>query len=137
MCIALVGLYSCSSDDDGDDNGGDGTTLTVRARYEKAETPGEGLNDAGAKVYLFYDFDFKTAGYTYQIGGKYKKDNTELPAEQNGTTGTDGTVKLSAKFKNRPLTVVVESKYYEGRFDQIFIDNFNESQTVASLFRPE
>lgn len=139
LCFSLVGLYSCSKDDDNDggDGGNTGVMVNVLARYEKADTGSEGFNDSGAKVYLFFDFDCKNPnGFVYQKGGKYVKGDVIYSADQTATTGNDGKASINAKYTNRPLTVVVESKYYNSYFDEIFITKLTESTSVSSIFRP-
>ncbi|MBF0576615.1 hypothetical protein [Dysgonomonas sp. GY617] len=141
LCLSVLGLYSCSSDDDNDNNGG-GTGLTVKARvlYETADAVGVTHPDAGAKVYLHYDFDFKNAnGYTYQGNGNYAKGTTSItiiePA-QTATIDKDGNVVIDQKFKDRKLTIVIESKYYQGKYTELYYPMFNENIILSNIFRP-
>lgn len=139
MCFALVGLYSCSSDDD--DNGdGNGTGITVKARVLYS-TDANGIDtkpDAGAKVYLHYDFNYKNAnGYEYQGNGKYKKGDLVLEPAQTATVDSEGNAVIEQKFKNRELTVVVESKHYAGRYSETYYETFNENIISSTNFRPE
>lgn len=138
MCLALVGLSSCSSDDDDNDGGtGDKLTLTVTALYKKAGDNVTTYPDAGAKVYLFYDLNGTSSDYTYITGGKYKKGESTINADQSATTGNDGKVKINAEFKNKPLSVVVESAKYSGQYQVKYINNFFESEFVDIAFIPE
>lgn len=140
MCFALVGLSSCSSDDD--DNGGGGETgdkltLTVTAMYRQAGDNVTTYPDAGSKTYLFYDLNGKSSNYTYIIGGKYKTGDSTINADQSATIGNDGKVKINAEFKNRPLSVVVESAKYTGQYQVKYINNFFESEFVDIAFDPK
>jgi hypothetical protein len=138
MCFALVGLYSCSSDDDNDNGTNTGLTLKVRSLYSDDANSTESKPDTGAKVYLFFDFDKNTPnGYTYQLGGKYVKDKVTMSPDQTGVTDADGYATINTEFKNRPLTVVVESKHYEGQYIETYYKNFNESEILALLFKPK
>lgn len=134
MFLALVGLYSCSDDDNG---GEDKLTLSVNVMYR---LPGDIVTtypDAGAKVYLFFDVDSESGEYIYQLGGKYKKETSLISADQNATTATNGKVVINAEFKNRPLTVVAESTKYPGRYYEKYIENFFESEYVDVAFNPQ
>ncbi len=137
MCFALVGLYSCGSDDD-DDNGGGDSGITIKARVLYS-TDADGVNtspDAGAKVYVFYDLDFNNANvYVYQVGGKYVNDGKTLTPDQTATIGTDGNAVIEQKFKNRKITVVIDSKHYQGQYSELYYPNFNENIVLSNIFK--
>ena len=139
MCIALVGLYSCSNDDDNDNNGGGGNSaITIKARVLYS-TDANGVDtkpDAGAKVYVFYDLDFNNAnGYTYQVGGKYVNDGKTITADQMATIGSDGNAVIEQKFSSRKITVVVDSKHYEGQYAEKYYPSFNENIILSNIFK--
>lgn len=139
MCLALVGLSSCSSDDDdnGGGTGGGNLELKVSALYRLPDAPGTSYPDAGSKVYLFYDVNGKSAEYTYQLGGKYKKGESVISADQSATTGTDGKIIIKADLKNKPLTVVVESAKYTGQYQVSYIADFKENEFIDVAFNAE
>lgn len=61
MCFALIGLYSCGSDDD--DNGGDGTVkLTATFKYIK---DGEAVASPLTIMYLYDTKNEDTSGWVY------------------------------------------------------------------------
>lgn len=138
MCVSLLSFsfYSCSDDDD---NGGDGNgnvKLKVRTLYS---TDADGIHtsfDTGAKVYVFYGFDFNNAnGYTYQIGGKYVKGSDVLNPDQTATIGTDGNAVIEQKFKDRKITVVIDSKHYQGQYREAYFEMFNEDIDISHIFK--
>lgn len=138
MCLALVGLSSCSSDDDDNDGGGTGVTLKTRVQYSTDTNGVDTKPDAGAKVYLFFDFDYKNPnGYTYQVGGKYVKNGISINADQSATIDNDGNAVINAKYTNRPLTVVVDSKHFTGRYSEYYYSNLTENEIYAVIFKPE
>lgn len=132
MCLAVAGLWSCGSkSDDG------GIVLKAHAQYS---TDIDGINtvpDEGAKVYLYYDVDYRTDGYKYKLGGTYTVGNNTLSADQTGVAGADGYVTLPQKFPNRKLTVVVESAHYPGQYTEHFYPIFNEYIIVPDIFSPK
>lgn len=138
ICLSLIGLNACSSDDD--DNGGGETGVTLKARVQYS-TDANGVDtkpDVGAKVYLFYDFDYKNAnGYTYQYGGKFVKNGSTIEADQSATIGSDGNATIDARYINRRLTVVADSKHFEGRYTPYYYSNFKENEIFAIIFKPE
>lgn len=137
MCLALVGLSSCSSDDDNYD-GSTGATLKARVQYSTDANGVDTKPDAGAMVYLFFDFDHKNPhGYIYQVGGKYVKDGVTINADQTATIDNNGNTTINARYTNRPLTVVVDSKYFTGRYSEYFYSNLKENETFATIFKPE
>lgn len=137
MCLALVGLYSCSDDDDEGGNGNNGKNIRVTARYEKSDTGAETYPDTGAKVYFFYDLT-PTSEYTYELGGNYiTPRGDKLPADQSATIGKDGIANVEAKFTNRPVTVIIESAFYSERYSQSHIGKVEGGETVSAVFRPE
>ena len=130
MTILSASFYSC-----GDDNGGnDNLTLTVNVLYRVQNDIVTTYPDAGSKVYLFFDVNKNSSEYTYELGGKYKRGTGTITADQTATTGTNGRVVVNAEFKNRPLTVVVESAKYPRRYYEKYIDNFFESEFVDATF---
>ncbi|WP_108821064.1 hypothetical protein [Dysgonomonas sp. Marseille-P4361] len=137
MCLALVGLYSCSDDEDNGGGTGDKLTLTVTSLYKEAGDNVTTYPDKGSKVYLFFDVNGTSNDYNYEVGGKYKKGESKINADQSATTGTDGKVKINAEFKNKPLTVVVESAKYPGQYYEKYISDFFESEFVDVAFSPQ
>lgn len=138
MCLALVGLSSCSDDDENGDGSSTGVTLKARVQYSTDANGVDTKPDAGAKVYLFFDFDHKNPnGYIYQVGGKYVKDGVTINAEQTATIDSDGNATINAKYTNRPLTVVVDSKHFSGRYSEYFYSNFKVNEIYAIIFKPE
>jgi len=111
MCFALVGLYSCSSDDDGDDNGGsnsDYTDLTINASYLKdgVKTP-----DAGTIVYLFEGFDKDGPGYfVYSGDGKFYSESTQTTKNytQKGVADNTGKVFFEKVRTIKNCAIVIE-----------------------------
>lgn len=139
MCLALVGLSSCSSDDDNDNGGGTNTGVTLKTRVQYS-TDANGVDtkpDAGANVYLFFDFDSKNPnGYVYQVGGKYVKNGVTISPDQTATIDKDGNATINAKFTNRPLTIVIDSKHFSGRYVEYHYPNFKENEIYAIIFKP-
>jgi hypothetical protein len=138
LVLTLIGFSSCGDDDNNDNSSGTGIILKVHATYSTDANGIETHPDAGAKVYLFFDFNHKnTNGYSYQAGGKYVKGSEILTPDQTATIASDGYVTINAKFRDRPLTVVVDSKHYEGRYSEVFYEKFKENEVFACIFKPQ
>lgn len=109
MCLALVGLYSCSDDDD---EGGNGSAKEVKLNVNvKYNNVSENLPDEGSMVYFFENFDRNASDgkWEYVGEGKYKRDGKEQLFYTRGKADANGDVTLTVK-ANQYSTIVIEPK---------------------------
>lgn len=121
MCLALVGLYSCSSDDDNDDTGATKVKLTASFKYTK---DGQIVASPLTIMYLYDTKNEDTSGWEY---------NAE--SASHTMTRPDGTV-VYPKYSfiseaNKDINEEIENNI---SYIYIAICGVDYSQTVTDKF---
>lgn len=117
MCLALVGLYSCSDDDDNNDGINDADKIEISATIQCKSDNGDYVPDAGATLYLFKNFS-DYVNYEYTDGTYVHKTSGEvIKATQKAIANNQGVASLKADPDQKCL-VVWESAKYKGKYGQ-------------------
>lgn len=111
--------------------------VKVYAFYETMDRPGIKIPDVGAVVCLYYRIckdDF--AGYTYQGEGIFIKENSpEIKPEIKHVIGESGSISFIPEYMKENAMIVIESNYYNGKFDLISFSSTMNSTGFYKVFK--
>lgn len=112
--------------------------IKIYVFYETAEDPGLQKPDAGARICYYCGIrPDDLAGYTYQEGGVFVKDNSIIEPDARYLIGQDGSVAFIPEDKGGGATVVVESEYYKGRIKTIYFSSPQDGAGFHTIFRSD
>lgn len=129
MCLSLVGLYSCSSDDDNDNSNKQILQILTREQSQSGVYPYN-----GAYVYLFMDIDNRNNEYSFIKGGTLKKGDQAITYTKIAIT-KDGKANIEYNFGNRPFTVIVARGVEMASYKTFYYEKFDNNTPIDILYK--